>query len=131
MKTILNCIALTLAGSISLGALSARANLEVSASFSIHAEADFHAPLAPHGAWVTVGGYGNCWRPAGIAVEWRPYCYGHWVWTDCGWYWESDEPWAWACYHYGWWAYDPVYAWIWVPGIEWGPAWVSWRVGGG
>jgi hypothetical protein len=43
----------------------------------------------------------------------------------------SDEPWAWACYHYGWWFYHPHYAWVWVPGIEWGPAWVSWRAGSG
>jgi hypothetical protein len=80
---------------------------------------------------VEAGRFGHCWRPAGIAVEWRPYCYGSWVWTDCGWYWASDEPWAWACYHYGWWTLDPTFGWIWVPGIEWAPAWVSWRVGSG
>lgn len=131
MKTILNFSAIALAGSLSLGVINTRADLEVSASFSIHAEADFHAPLTAHGAWIEVGSYGRCWRPASVAVEWRPYSYGHWVWTDCGWYWESDEPWAWACYHYGYWAYDPVHAWIWIPGVEWAPAWVSWRVGGG
>jgi hypothetical protein len=27
--------------------------------------------------------------------------------------------------------YDPVHTWVWIPGIEWAPAWVSWRVGGG
>jgi hypothetical protein len=27
--------------------------------------------------------------------------------------------------------YDPVYYWIWVPDVEWAPAWVTWRVGGG
>lgn len=114
-----------------LGAGEARGDLEVSASVTVHSAADFDAPLAAQGSWVEVGGYGHCWRPAGVALEWRPYCYGQWVWTDCGWYWASDEPWGWACYHYGWWAYDPTYAWVWVPGVEWGPAWVSWRVGGG
>jgi len=64
-------------------------------------------------------------------VEWRPYCYGYWEWTDCGWYWVSDEPWAWACYHYGTWVYDSNYGWVWVPDIEWAPAWVYWRSGGG
>jgi len=118
-------------GGVGFGAVSALANFEVSGSVSIHATADFYAPLSPYGTWVEVGSYGRCWRPVGIAVDWRPYCYGHWVWTDCGWYWASDEPWGWACFHYGWWVYDPVYAWIWVPGVEWGPAWVSWRVGGG
>ena len=113
------------------GALQAMADLEVSASVQIHATAEFEAPLASHGGWVQVGSYGRCWRPAGVAVEWRPYYSGEWVWTDCGWYWQSDEPWGWACYHYGYWVLDPGYGWIWVPGIEWAPAWVSWRVGGG
>jgi hypothetical protein len=131
MKSLCNCFAIGLVGGLGIGALSARADLEVSASVSIHAQADFYAPLSTHGAWIEVGSYGRCWRPAGVAVEWRPYCEGHWVWTDCGWYWASDEPWGWACYHYGSWVFDPVHAWIWVPGVEWGPAWVSWRVGGG
>ena len=113
------------------GANVLRADLEVSAGVRVKAVAEFHAPLAAHGTWVEVRGHGNCWRPSGVAVDWRPYCVGQWVWTDCGWYWESTEPWAWSCYHYGWWVVDPVLGWVWVPGIEWAPAWVSWRVGGG
>jgi Family of unknown function (DUF6600) len=131
MKAILKSLMVGLVGSFSVVALTAHADLEVSAAVNIHAAADFYAPLASHGAWVEVGSYGRCWRPAGVAVRWHPYCDGHWVWTDCGWYWASDEPWGWACYHYGRWVYDPTYAWVWVPGIEWAPAWVSWRVGGG
>lgn len=107
------------------------ADLEVSGSVQIHATGEFKAPLAAYGTWVEVGSYGPCWRPAHVAVAWRPYCAGEWVWTDCGWYWASDEPWAWACYHYGSWVYDPGFGWVWVPGLEWAPAWVSWRVGGG
>ena len=114
-----------------LGVPPAQADLEVSASVQIHADADFDAPLAACGTWVEVGSYGRCWRPAGVVVGWRPYCNGDWVWTDCGWYWASDEPWAWACYHYGYWVYDSDYGWIWVPGVEWAPAWVCWRFGGG
>ncbi len=110
---------------------NATADLEVSASVQIHAKAEFEAPLATHGAWIEVGSYGRCWRPAHVEVGWRPYCAGEWVWTDCGWYWASDEPWGWACYHYGYWAYDPGFGWVWVPGVEWAPAWVTWRVGGG
>jgi uncharacterized protein DUF6600 len=131
MKTLLNAFAVALAGSLNFGTFNALADLEVSGSARISAAADFDAPLSAHGAWIEVGSYGRCWRPAHVVVEWSPYCYGHWVWTDCGWYWASDEPWGWACYHYGYWVYDPVHAWIWIPGIEWGPAWVSWRVGGG
>jgi hypothetical protein len=44
-----------------------------------------------------------------------------------GWYWVSEEPWAWACYHYGSWQFDPYYGWVWIPGTEWAPAWVTWR----
>ncbi len=107
------------------------AEVDFAATVTIHARSDFYAPLAAEGTWITVGSYGRCWRPAHVTVEWRPYCVGHWVWTDCGWYWESDEPWAWACYHYGRWVDDPDDGWIWIPDVEWAPAWVSWRVGGG
>jgi len=109
----------------------AKATLEVGASISISATADFYAPLTPVGTWVEVGSYGRCWHPTSVAVGWRPYCDGYWAWTDCGWYWVSDEPWAWACYHYGSWVDDPHYGWIWTPGVEWAPAWVTWRYGGG
>jgi hypothetical protein len=110
---------------------TARGDMEVSASVQIHANADFNAPLAAHGTWVDVSSYGHCWRPAGVGYGWHPYCSGQWVWTDCGWYWDSNEPWAWACYHYGYWVYDPELGWVWVPDVDWGPAWVSWRCGGG
>lgn len=126
-----NLLVLGLVGSLSMGTYNACAELEVGASVSISATADFEAPLSSRGMWVEVGTYGRCWRPRGVLVSWRPYCDGHWEWTDCGWYWVSDEPWAWACYHYGYWVYDAGYGWVWIPGIEWGPAWVSWRVGGG
>jgi len=131
MKTFLKVLAIGLLGCFGPGAFNTRADLEVGATVQINARADFYAPLTPQGSWVEVSSYGRCWRPAGIAVEWRPYCEGYWVWTDCGWYWHSDEPWAWACYHYGYWAHDSGYGWVWVPDVVWGPAWVSWRVGGG
>lgn len=92
---------------------------------------DFYEPLAPEGQWVTVGSYGRCWRPGGVATDWRPYCNGSWQETDAGWYWESDEPWAWATYHYGRWDYTDQYGWYWVPQTQWAPAWVSWQEGGG
>lgn len=110
---------------------STLADVTFGASVHISARADFDVPLAVHGSWVEVRSYGRCWRPVGVAVGWRPYCDGTWVWTDCGWYWQSDEPWAWACYHYGSWVYDSDFGWVWIPDIEWAPAWVHWRVGGG
>jgi len=131
MKKIPVFLAIGLAGALAGTAFKARADLEVGASVQIHAVADFNAPLTAYGTWVNFGSYGRCWRPTGVAANWQPYCNGEWVWTDCGWYWESDEPWAWACYHYGYWVYDATYGWIWVPGVEWAPAWVCWRIGNG
>jgi hypothetical protein len=89
----------------------------------------FQDGLTPYGSWVSVGAYGRVWRPAGVAAGWRPYYNGRWEWTDEGWLWVSAEPWGWATYHYGRWAYDSFYGWVWVPGYQWAPAWVSWRYG--
>lgn len=100
-------------------------------SVEIRTESDFYEPLAPQGEWVVVGSYGRCWRPAHVSHDWRPYCNGSWQRTDAGWYWVSDEPWAWATYHYGRWDYADDVGWYWVPQVQWAPAWVSWHQGGG
>jgi len=89
----------------------------------------FEAGLNPYGGWVSVSSYGRVWRP-NVATGWRPYYYGRWEWTSEGWLWASDEPFGWATYHYGRWAYDQAYGWVWVPGYQWAPAWVSWRTSG-
>ena len=96
MKANVNRFVVLLGGALAFSILNARANFEVSAGVSTNAETDFCAPLATEGPWVQVGSYGRCWRPAGVAVGRRPYWSGQWIWTDCGWYWQSDEPWAWA-----------------------------------
>ncbi len=62
---------------------------------------------------------------------WRPYADGYWAYTDLGWTWVSYEDFGWATYHYGRWVRLADYGWVWRPGYEWGPAWVSWRFGGG
>jgi hypothetical protein len=109
--------------------VATRAAVEVSfsAGIEINSANDFYQPLTPYGEWVSVGSYGRCWHPQHVEVGWRPYCEGHWEWTDCGWYWVSDEPWSWATYHYGSWVDDPSYGWCWLPGTEWAPSWVTWR----
>jgi hypothetical protein len=48
------------------------------------------------------------------------------MWTEYGWTWESYEPFGWITYHYGFWAYDNVWGWVWIPGYEWYPARVLW-----
>ena len=46
------------------------------------------------------------WTPAGVAADWAPYRYGHWVWVaPWGWTWVEDEPWGFAPFHYGRWAF--------------------------
>ena len=89
----------------------------------------FYDDLAPYGNWIERPSYGWVWAPRSVSTSWRPYQDGHWVWTDLGWTWVSDEPYGWATYHYGRWYDDPELGWVWVPGDEWGPAWVSWQEG--
>ena len=93
--------------------------------------ATFQQDLQPMGQWVATPDYGDCWVPQGVAVGWRPYTAGRWVYTECGWTWLSEEPWGHITYHYGSWVDYPSHGWIWVPGRVWAPAWVAWRVGGG
>ena len=91
----------------------------------------FERNLSPYGEWLFIAPYGRVWRPSSIAAGWRPYLYGEWSWTDEGWFWSSDEPWGWATYHYGRWLLDSTFGWVWVPGTDWAPAWVAWRVADG
>lgn len=92
---------------------------------------NFYQSLAPYGQWIEDPEYGFVWLP-GEDAEFRPYyTNGHWVMTEYGNTWVSDYPWGWACFHYGRWTYDSYYGWLWIPGTDWGPAWVSWRSGAG
>ena len=92
----------------------------------------FYDNLADGGNWIEVGDYGYCWQPSVAAsnTSWRPYSDGYWAYTDFGWTWISYEDFGWATYHYGRWIRLRGRGWVWVPGREWGPAWVSWRTGG-
>jgi Family of unknown function (DUF6600) len=123
MKRIL--LALTMVGLFLPLAPRGEADTEVSLNF-------FYDNLSPHGNWIDVAGYGYCFQPSVAVdnVDWRPYADGYWAYTDVGWTWVSYEDFGWATYHYGRWANLADYGWVWVPGYEWGPAWVSWRTGG-
>src|SRR4029453_8442307 len=103
----------------------------VAVSVSGAEDEPFYDELAPYGEWVHVSGPGWAWVPYDTPAGWRPYQVGHWIFTDYGWTWVSDESFGWAFYHYGRWHMDPGYGWVWVPGTEWGPAWVAWHEGGG
>ena len=89
----------------------------------------FNETLTPYGSWVEVEGYGRCWRPTTVIYDsaWRPYCdRGHWVYTDCGWYWDSDYAWG-ITFHYGRWFHHSRWGWCWWPDVAWAPSWVTWR----
>ena len=91
----------------------------------------FYNELAPYGQWTQHPGYGNVWMP-NAGPDFQPYATGgHWVMTEFGNTWVSDYAWGWAPFHYGRWIFDQAYGgWLWIPGTDWAPAWVSWRSGG-
>jgi len=89
---------------------------------------NFYEPLASYGSWFHTRDYGYVYQPTVVReVTWRPYTRGRWAFTNHGWTWVSSEPFGWACYHYGRWAYLRNFGWVWVPGSQWAPAWVTWR----
>ena len=89
----------------------------------------FFDALDPYGDWDDVEGYGPVFQPREAQRDrnWRPYTDGEWVWSDYGWAWRSNEAHGWATSHYGRWVRHAREGWMWVPGSEWAPAWVSWR----
>ena len=87
----------------------------------------FYDALSPYGQWIDYPQYGYVWMPA-VGPDFKPYATnGNWVYTDGGWTWASNYPWGWATFHYGRWFFEEGYGWMWIPGNEWAPAWVSWR----
>jgi hypothetical protein len=88
--------------------------------------------LNKHGRWVKADKWGASWQPENVPSGWSPYTNGSFQYcNDCGWIFVSDEPWAWATYHYGRWArVHSGCGWAWIPGRVWAGSWVSWRSGG-
>ena len=103
----------------------------VTTSAQAQVSIDFRLALDPYGQSRQDPRWGEFWVPARRPRDWRPYTYGHWVYTDeWGWYWVADdaeEDFAWVVYHYGRWLFDVSAGWLWIPNDEWAPAWVDWR----
>jgi hypothetical protein len=92
----------------------------------------FYRELSPYGSWILVDNEW-CWQPTMVVVNagWRPYWDGgNWIYTDAGWCWSSDYSWGSIAFHYGRWNMHPRRGWVWYPGNDWAPAWVTWRHGG-
>jgi hypothetical protein len=103
-----------------LSVFSSKADVDVSVGLNF-------SELNDYGEWVHVHGLGRVWRPD-AEEGWRPFMYGHWVYSNEGWLWDSDEPFGWMVCHYGSWYHDDDQGWVWVPGYEWSPARVEWYV---
>ena len=92
--------------------------------------------LDEYGRWHYEPSYGYVWTPVGVAYDWAPYRYGHWVYVaPWGWTWVESEPWGFAPFHYGRWAFVGG-GWCWVPGPVrvvpvYSPALVAFVGGGG
>ena len=102
----------------------------------ISSEMTGYEDLDDYGRWHYVADYGPVWTPNGIGSGWAPYRNGHWVWVrPWGWTWVEDEPWGFAPFHYGRWAFVES-SWCWVPGPVvvrpvYAPALVAFVGGGG
>jgi hypothetical protein len=129
MNTFINFKVLILAAFLVAGvgiATDAKAQVGISVSFQT-----FYDDLAPYGRWFSHPRYGSVWSPS-VGPDFQPYATnGRWIVTEYGNTWASDYEWGWAPFHYGRWYFDDYDWWVWVPDYEWGPAWVSWRTGGG
>jgi hypothetical protein len=134
INTTFRRLALALLTSTAIAAVSLPASVMVGATTPAYAQMseEFQQALEPYGQWRQHPRWGDIWVPDQRPRGWRPYTVGHWVYTDdWGWYWISDDDeadWGWVTYHYGRWVAERG-QWFWVPGDEWGPAWVDWRRG--
>jgi len=112
-------------GSISFATLQ-KAEAQYSINFQV-----FYDQLSPYGYWMTHPMYGYVWMPQ-AGPNFRPYyTEGYWIYTQSGWFWNSNYNWGWATFHYGSWTFDNYYGWLWIPGYDWAPAWVAWGSYGG
>lgn len=93
----------------------------------------FYEVLRDHGTFIDSDRYGVlfCPHPDEVGADFQPYLRGHWVMSEAGWTFTSDLKISWVTDHYGRWVEAGLHNcnWAWVPGGQWGPAWVDFRVG--
>ncbi len=93
----------------------------------------FYDVLREQGTFIETDRYGTafCPHPDVVGADFQPYRRGHWVMTEYGWTFTSDLKMSWVTDHYGRWVEAGLQncAWAWIPGGDWGPAWVDFRVG--
>jgi hypothetical protein len=88
--------------------------------------------LAPYGVWVDDPSYGRVWIPSPeiVGPGFSPYVTnGRWALDESNeWIWVSEYPFGRVVFHYGRWVWISGRGWAWVPGLQYAPAWVTWRV---
>lgn len=90
----------------------------------------YYGELLDHGVWFTLSG-AWVWQPRIVQSDraWRPYfTAGNWRRENNAWFWTSDYVWGPIVFHHGRWYASPANGWVWVPGTDWSPAWVTWRI---
>ena len=88
--------------------------------------------LRDYGTWIETDRYGTmvCPHPDVLGVDFQPFSRGHWTMTEHGWTFVSNSKVSWVTDHYGRWIEAGLLhcSWAWLPGSNWGPAWVECRV---
>jgi hypothetical protein len=103
----------------------------LAAPYHVSPQMTGYEALDEYGSWRTVANYGTVWYPRAVPLGWTPYRDGYWNWVEpWGWNWIDAEPWGFAPFHYGRWAFiDGL--WAWAPGDfvaapVYAPALVGW-----
>ena len=88
----------------------------LAAPYHVSPQMTGYEALDEYGSWRTAANYGTVWYPRSVPVGWTPYRDGYWNWVEpWGWNWIDAEPWGFAPFHYGRWAFiDGL--WAWAPG---------------
>lgn len=93
---------------------------------------EFYDALKDYGTFLDSDRYGVvfCPHPDIVGPDFQPYLRGRWVMTEYGWTFTSDIRISWITDHYGRWVEVNLThcGWAWVPGGDWSPAWVDFRV---
>ena len=93
---------------------------------------EFFEVLRDYGTWLDSDRYGHvfCPHPDVVGVDFQPYMRGHWTMSEFGWTFVSSSKISWVTDHYGRWVEVglPNCTWAWLPGRDWSPAWVEFRV---
>lgn len=84
--------------------------------------------LARFGQFMKHEKYGDVWKPTQVQQGWRPYEPCHWTFNRemNAWFFDDKTEWGAIVHHYGRWTLDAQQGWLWVPGQEFSPGWVSW-----